>query len=776
MAVTRWIAAKRWLLGHPLASAELEAQALPKLLALPTFASDALSSVAYATEEIMLVLAVAGSVAFPRVLPIAFAIALLLTIVVVSYRQTVKAYPKGGGSFLVSLDNLGLPPAMVAAAAILIDYLLTVAVSVAAGTAAVTSAAPDLADYRVPISIGFVLLITAANLRGVRESGTLFAVPTYSFILIVLVTLAVGLVRCLDGGCPQAETAALEIIPHQTAITVFLLLRAFASGATALTGVEAVADGVLAFREPKAKNAATTLGVMGIISITMFLGISLLASRFNIHISREIAGEYGTVLSQIGRTAFGGGFGFYALQVATTAILVLAANTAYQDFPRLSAILANHRLLPRQFRNRGDRLVFSNGILILAFLAILLLIFFKAEVTRLIQLYVVGVFTAFTLSQIGMVRRWQRTREAGWQRSALINAVGAAATGLVLAITAYVKFLHGAWIVVVAIPLLVWMMSSIRRHYLSVAEQLRNRTERPMPGPHRVVVPVSHTGAATARALEFAHLLAPAECTAVHVKEPGHEDLVETWARLYPEVTLAMIEPDGRPVPTLRRYLRQLREAQPDGFLTVVIPESVRRTGLVALLFRPRGLVLKLALFFEPGIVVSDLTYQRRRRMPDQDHPRRIDTVVLVSELTAPTLNAINYARTVDTEARFIHLAIDEDQTERVRQAWEAANIPEPLELIESPYREITTPVTRLIRRLRHHAPPRTSINIILPEFIVPGWKGQALHNQTSLAIKATLIFEPNVVVTSVTWHLDPEARSRAGWRKFPLAVGGRKP
>lgn len=775
MAVTRWIAAKRWLLGHPLASAELEAQALPKRLALPTFASDALSSVAYATEETMLVLALAGTIAFQRVQPIAIAIALLLTIVVTSYRQTVRAYPKGGGSFLVSLDNLGLPPAMVAAAAILIDYVLTVAVSVAAGTAAVTSAAPHLVDYRVPIAIGFVLLITAANLRGVRESGTLFAVPTYSFILIVLITLGVGLVRCVHG-CPQAASASLDIIPEQSAITLFLLLRAFASGATALTGVEAVADGVLAFREPKARNAATTLAMMGSISITMFLGISFLAHAFNVHVSHDTAGEYGTVLSQIGRTAFGGGFGFYALQVATTAILVLAANTAYQDFPRLSAILANHRLLPRQFRNRGDRLVFSNGILILAFLAVLLLIFFQAEVTHLIQLYVVGVFTAFTLSQIGMVRRWQRTREPGWQRSALINAIGATATGLVLIVTAAVKFTHGAWMVVTAIPLLVWMMWSIRRHYMWVAEQLRNRGERPMPGPHRVVVPVSHTGVATARAVDFARLLAPADCIAVHVKEPGHEDLVETWSKLYPEVPLTMIDPDGRTVPTLRRYLRQMRKDQPDGFLTVVIPESVRRTGLAALLFRPRGLVLKLSLFFEPGIVVSDLTYQRRRRMPDQDHPRRIDTVVLVSELTAPTLNAVNYARTVDTEARFIHLAIDEDQTARVRQAWDDAGIPEPLELVESPYREITTPVTRLIRRLRHDAPPRTSINVILPEFIVPGWKGQALHNQTSLAIKATLIFEPNVVVTSVTWHLDPEARSQAGWRKFPLVVGGKKP
>ena len=480
---------------------------LPKRLALPVFASDPLSSVAYATEEAMLVLALAGTAAFSLLAPISLAIAALLLIVIVSYRQTIKAYPDGGGAFIVANDNLGIRTGTVAASALLTDYVLTVSVSVAAGVAAITSAAPGLIPWRVQIALGFVALLTLANLRGVKEASTVFAAPTYLFVATVGIMLVTGFVKCFDSVCPTAVSAGAEIAPEVGAVTLFLVLRAFASGSTALTGVEAIANGVQAFREPKAHNAAKTLGIMGAISITMFLGISTLARWFDVRISEETIDEYGTVISQIGRAAFGGGFGFYALQVFTAAILILAANTAYQDFPRLSAILAKHKLTPRQYLNRGDRLVFSNGVITLALVAAALLLIFDAEVSRLIQLYVVGVFTAFTLSQAGMVRHWRGTREPGWRRSVILNAIGATTTGVVLIIVASVKFTHGAWMVIIAIPILVALMLSIRRHYLGVAAQLRHFPVEAVERPTRILVLVAHHDEGTDRALKYAELL-----------------------------------------------------------------------------------------------------------------------------------------------------------------------------------------------------------------------------------------------------------------------------
>ena len=390
---------KRLFVGRAIASDKAEHQLLPKFLALPVFSSDPLSSNAYATEEMMLVLVAAGAGALTLRLPIALAIAALLAIVVTSYRQTVRAYPTGGGSYIVARENLGTIPGLIAAAAILTDYVLTVAVSITAGTTAIASVAPEtLVPMRVPIAIGLVALVTLANLRGVKEAGTLFAIPTYGFVLMIAITLVTGFVRCL-GGCPLAETADLPLEVEHT-LSLFLIARAFSSGATALTGVEAIADGVPAFRRPQARNAATTLAVMGAMSITMFLGITALSVLLHVRITEDIAHEL-PVLAQIGDTVFGGGIMFLLLQVFTAGILILAANTAFQDFPRLSSILARDRFMPSQFRNRGDRLVFSNGVVVLAGLAALLIWAFDANLTRLIQLYVVGVFTAFTLSQAG---------------------------------------------------------------------------------------------------------------------------------------------------------------------------------------------------------------------------------------------------------------------------------------------------------------------------------------------------------------------------------------
>jgi amino acid transporter len=756
--LVRWADFKRRLIGRPLASDEQEHQLLPKRLALPVFASDPLSSVAYATEEAMLVLALAGTGAFLRLTPISIAIATLLMVVVVSYRQTIRAYPSGGGAFIVSRENLGLIPGVTAASALLTDYTLTVAVSVTAGVAAITSAFPDLLPYRVVISIFFVALVTILNLRGAKESSTLFAIPTYAFVATVFTMLAFGFAECLDGTCPRARSAGIALEPV-TSVTALLILRAFASGSTALTGVEAVADGVQAFRAPKARNAATTLGVMGAISITMFLGISTLARLFDVRISEGTVDTHGTVISQIGRAAFNEGVGFWILQAVTTGILLLAANTAYADFPRLSAILARHKLMPRQFRNLGDRLVFSNGILALASVAVLLIWAFDAEVSRLIQLYVVGVFLSFTLSQSGMVRRWIRRRESGWVRGVVIQGIGATVTGVVLIVIASVKFTHGAWIVIIAIPILSLVMLGIRRHYLGVAARLTITAEPPSPQANRIIVLASHTGRATQRAIEYAELVNPEEITVIHVREPGDEDLIDTWDRLYPSHPLHLIETDrGRPFRTLRDYVKAQADAHPGTFITIIIPELIRRRRLGALVTHPHGLLLKLMLLFVPRAVVTDLTYQRPRvgrrdEISDPDHIRRQIVVILAADQTIPVRRAITYVKMLRAdEVIAAHLNVDDEQRDRLLRSWD----PDlgPLHILESPFRGITRPLLRYVRRLRRDAGDDTLVHVVIPEFVVPGLWSQLLHNQTAFAIKATLIFEPGVAVSSVPWHL----------------------
>ncbi|MGH8927240.1 MAG: APC family permease [Acidimicrobiia bacterium] len=756
--MVRWADFKRRLIGRPLASDQAEHQLLSKTLALPVFSSDALSSVAYATEEAMLVLALAGAAAFIHLTPITIAISILFVVVIASYRQTIRAYPAGGGSFIVSYENLGIGPGVVAGAALLTDYTLTVAVSVSAGTAAITSALPTLLPYRVLISVLFVLLITVINLRGARESSLLFAVPTYAFVLTVFTMIGAGLIECADGACPRAASSGIGLEPEVAGLSVFLILRAFASGSTALTGVEAIADGVMAFRQPKAKNAANTLAIMAAIAIAMFLGISTLARFFDVRISEETMDTYGTVISQIGRAAFNGGIGFWILQVFTAGILYLAANTAYQDFPRLSAILARHKLMPRQFRNLGDRLVFSNGILVLAAVASLLIWAFDAQVSRLVQLYVVGVFLSFTLSQAGMVRRWIRLRGRGWRRSATINAIGAATTAVVLLVIAFVKFVHGAWIVITVIPVIVWAMLSIRRHYLGVADRLRLVAEQPVPVANRAIVLASHTGRATQRAIEYAEMIQPDAITVVHVRERGDDDLLDTWERLYPTHRLHLIEAQGRPFRSLRDFVQSETFSYPESFVTVIIPELIQRRRLGSLLFHPHGLTVKLLLLFVPRVVVTDLTYQRRSRsrgteIRDPDHVDCQTIVVLAADVTIPVRRALAYVKLLNSpDVIAAHLNIDADQRDRVLRNWD----PDygELQILESPYRGITRPLVRYVRRLRRDAEPGQLIHVVIPEFVVPGLRSQILHNQTAFAIKASLIFEPGVAVSSVPWHL----------------------
>ena len=707
----------------------------------------------------MLVLALAGAGALRFLTPISLAVATLLAVVVVSYRQTIRAYPGGGGAFIVTLENLGVAPGVVAAAAILTDYVLTVAVSAAAGVAAITSVYPILLERRIELALAFVVILTVMNLRGTKESSRLFAVPTYAFVTTVFVMLITGFLQCSDGVCPQAPSAGIELEPELGGVTLFLILRAFASGSTALTGIEAVADGVQAFREPKSRNAAATLGIMALISISMFLGISTLARLFDVRISEGLVDQYGTVISQIGRTAFHGGAGFWILQVVTAGVLILAANTAYQDFPRLSAILARYRFMPRQFRNRGDRLVFSNGVFALALLAGLLLVAFDAQVSQLIQLYVVGVFTSFTLSQSGMVRHWLKTRERGWARSAAINAIGATTTGVVLVIVAVVKFAHGAWIVMVAVPLLVAWMMGINRHYRRVALHLGRVPPRSQPKTHRVIVLAAHTDSATERALRYAALIDPDSVTVVHAVEPEQsEDLVHIWSRLYPQHPLVLLEPDREPiVRRIRNYIRGERDAHPDARITVVLAERFQTRRLRSIFTHPHSLILKALLLFEPGVAVTDLTVVQSRRVHrvQQGTISRHVLVVTVSEVTRPTLEALAYAKRLGPDGiHCVHVDVDEQQRERVEAAWEAHHLEPELEIIESPYRGITRPLLRYVRRRRRDEPPGTLINVLLPEFIVSGRLGQLLHNQTGLAIKGVLAAEPDVAVTSVPFHL----------------------
>jgi len=758
---------KQRLFGRPLATSEEDNQLLPKRFALPVFASDPLSSVAYASEEAMLVLALAGTAAYSYLTPVSLAVATLLLIVIVSYRQTIRAYPDGGGAFIVASENLGIRSGAVAAAALLTDYVLTVSVSVAAGVAAITSAAPNLIPWRVSMSIGFVVLLTIANLRGVREASRLFAAPTYLFIVMVAIMLVLGFVKCLDGVCPTAVSSGVELEAELGVVGLFLILRAFASGSTALTGVEAVANGVQAFRPPKAQNAATTLAIMGAISITMFLGISALAQLFDVRISEDTIDQYGTVISQIGRATFEGGPGFYLLQVFTAAILILAANTAYQDFPRLSAILARSRLMPRQYLNRGDRLVFSNGVVTLAVVASILLLIFQAEVSRLIQLYVVGVFTSFTLSQTGMVRHWLKTRESGWRWSVVINAVGAVTTGVVLIVVATVKFTHGAWIVILLIPLLVVLMTAIRRHYLGVAAQLKHIRVDARPKPTRVLVLVAHPDERTDRAIQYVSRLNVESVTCLHAEEESSDDLVYTWERVHPTFSLEILPGEHKSISRrIVERVRRERDTNLDSTVTVVLGEQVRTHSILSPFTHPHSLAIKARLLFEPHVVVTDLNVlkrSRRSRLPRKSISH-VEQVVLISDMTRPIREALTYAQGLGTPTTAIHIDVDTAQRERVEQDWQAAGYDFPLEIVPSPYREIVAPLVDYLRERRRTSLPGTLICAVIPEFVVPGRVTQLLHNQTGLAIKGVLATEVGIAVTSVPFHLDPDwHRARQG-------------
>ncbi|HUD38769.1 MAG TPA: amino acid permease [Streptosporangiaceae bacterium] len=631
---------KRLLVGRPMQSERLGHTLLPKKIALPVFASDALSSVAYATQEVLLVLSLGGLALLHYTPWIAGAVGLLILVVVASYRQNVHAYPSGGGDYEVATTNLGPKVGLTVASALMVDYTLTVAVSVSAGVANLASAFPVLDSHVAIISVVIVAVIAVMNLRGVRESGTAFAIPTYTFIGVIGLLIIWGLVKVALGHPPVAESAHLAIpaAQHYTGLLlVFLILKSFSSGCTALTGIEAISNGVPAFRPPKSKNAATTLALLGVIAVTMFLGVTALALISHVHELPD--GNQRTVIAQVGRAVFGGSSPlFYLLQFVTALILVLAANTAFNGFPVLASILSRDGYLPRQLHNRGDRLAFSNGILLLSGFAILLIVVFNASPTRLIQLYIIGVFVSFTCSQTGMIRHWNRllrtvtdpAARRHMMRSRVINSVGASVTAVVLVVVLVAKFASGAWIVVLAMPAIWLTMRGISRHYASVAVELT--------------------------------------------------------------------PPEGE---------------------TVTLPSSNR-------------------------------------------------AIVLVSKLHLPTLRAIAYARAIQpSHLEAVTVSVDPAEAARLREEWERADIPVPLTIVASPYRDITGPVVAYVSRLRRQS-PRDVVTVFIPEYVVGHWWEQILHNQSALRLKARLLLLPGVIVASVPYQLKSAPRLAKPGRPGP--------
>ncbi len=608
---------KRLFVGRPLATTEQEHQRIPKKIALAVFSSDAISSTAYATEEILFVTAAAAGssliLGLDTLIPIAIAVAFLLAIVSFSYRQTIFSYPNGGGSYVVSRENLGEGPSMVAGASLLVDYILTVAVSISAGVAAIISipAFHGLEDHRVALGLVLILVITLANLRGIKESGTLFSFPTYLYIFMLAGLILYGLFQVFfgdDPGTVPLDDPGWEHAATGGSLSLFLVLKGFSSGAVALTGVEAISNGVPAFRRPESKNAANTLVIMAVILGTLFFGVSVLASHLHPYPSEEQ-----TVIAQMGLLVFGEGGIFFVLQVATALILTLAANTAYADFPRLSSIIAKDGYLPRQLTNRGDRLVFSNGVVFLAAAAGALLIAFGGVTNALIPLYAVGVFTSFTLSQSGMVRHHQKEREPGWKRSALINGVGAVATFVVLIIVAVTKFSSGAWVPIIVIPFIIAIFKGIHRHYSRIEKSLYVEPGfRPRRMNHTVIVLVGRVHRGVLDALAYAKSINPTHLIAVSVVTDEEEQarIEDQWREFDLDVELETVYSPYRELtrPVLG-FVGELEDRYDNEIITVLIPEFVVSHWWQHVLHNQSALILKGRLLFRKGIVVTSVPY-----------------------------------------------------------------------------------------------------------------------------------------------------------------------
>jgi amino acid transporter len=597
---------KSLLVGVPLSSARLAHERLSKKKALAVFSSDALSSSAYATEEILVILAFAGSAYLGLSIPIALAITLLMAIVVSSYRQTIRAYPGGGGAYIVARENLGVMPGLAAAGALLVDYTLTVSVSVAAGTAAIIAALPEVGFLRIEIAVAAIVIITVLNLRGISESATIFAFPTYAFVFLGLALIAVGVIRVATG---NAEPVVYEeALVATQGLTLFLVLRAFSSGSAALSGIEAISNGVPSFKPPEAKNAAQTLVAMGVILATLFVGITLLSRYYGLH---PVEGK--TIVSQLGEVVFGKNALFYVWQAATALILLLAANTSFSAFPSLASLLAKDSYMPRQFTFRGDRLAFSNGIIVLGLASAVIMVIFGASVTRLIPLYAVGVFASFTLSQLGMVIFWRRNRTSGWRRGVLISGFGAVATCIVTSIIVVTKFLVGAWMSILMGVLLVFFFRAIKKHYETVDSNLELPSlDMPLPVVSRaqtVLVPVRSLNRASVRAIAYARSISD-DVTALHVTDDLQEAerMREQWERWAGEVPLVIIESPYRSfIQPVLSYIDTIDDKDPESLITVVLPEFVPNHWWQTPLHNQEALRLKAALLFRRNTVVIDV-------------------------------------------------------------------------------------------------------------------------------------------------------------------------
>jgi len=761
---------KRLVVGTPLSTERLVHERLGKPTALAVFASDNLSSSAYATEEILHVLVKVAAIGiFAMVVPITLALIGVLGILLFSYRQTIKAYPSGGGAYLVTRDNFGLMPAQVAGVSLLTDYILTVSVSVSAGTAALTSAFSPLFPYRVLISVAFIAILTFGNLRGVKEAGRIFAVPTYFFIGMMGLLFVAGIWRYATGGLHPVATFAHSELRN---VGLFVILHAFASGGAAVTGVEAISNGVPAFKPPEWRNARTTLMWMGSLLGIMFLGLSVMTAR--LHIIPDPTGAK-TVISQVAKAAFGAGpvgtLLYLALQAATMLILVLAANTSYADFPRLASFLAADRFLPRQLTRYGDRLVFSNGIVTLAVLASLLVVVFKASVTALIPLYAIGVFTSFTFSQAGMVVHHRREREPGWRRGMVINGFGAVVTAVMTIVIAVTKFADGAWVILIVVPVSIAGLLAIHRHYQEAAELLRRPDRRcDLDYPRqRVIIPDTGDPRALQAALAYAHRVFPTEVRVVHLSAPGpgsdyDEFLLRPMGNEVREVALS----HGSGAEALKAYVRKVRrEVGPGEVLNVIVPETVADLGVRYIVAQRKLQRLKEALLAEPGVVVTNLAYHEgyealepgvraaRSATRPRGRPWRHVAVLLVGDLHNASLGGLRFARSLGAdELHALHVESDPAGSADLVRRWNEAVPRTPLEVLESPYREIARPAFEWVRRVLD-ADPHTYVTLVIPEFVVRKAWHHLLHNHTSLVLKRAFLFEPSVVVAAVPYRLD---------------------
>lgn len=731
-------ALKALIVGDPLANEQASHERLTKVKALAVLSSDAISSVAYATGAMLSVLLVAGTGSFNVSLGIGAAIALLFATVILSYRQTVKAYPKGGGSYIVASDNLGPLFGLIAGSSLMIDYILTVAVSVTQGVANLISLAPGLASYTLLFDLICILVLLLGNLRGIRESGTIFMVPSYLFIIFVYLMIVVGSIRFFSGGAhvlPPHYLPGVSPVRATETLSLFLILRAFAGGCTALTGIEAISDGVPAFKPPEWRNARTTLTILGVLAVTMFSGITLLVHAFGLV---PTAGDNPpTLISQLNSTTLGNGIGFYYGQLATTLILLLAANTAFSDFPRLAFFMARDSFLPRQFRQRGDRLSYSNGILILTGLATLLILRYWSDTSQLFNLYVIGVFASFTLSQSGMVKRWWTRREDGWRKGMLINGGGACVTFVVLCITATTKFLSGAWLVVVLVPLMVTGFFGIRAHYRRSGAQL---VPRPLPPPsqlrHTVIVSAFDGSTHIAACLAYLRTLRAARVIVVHrvgtpldAGEEHDEPDIEMMAVAQRDETAAILA-----------VVMQLAPREPTDQITVILPASGGSVWHLAAHWRLRRLLLR-----RHGVAVAEIAPGLDTKHIEMRH----DALVSVAHLDLAALRALAYCCSlVRGRVMGVHVAAEEDQ-EQVRRDWEAWGDHMPLVTIDSPYRAVVAPLRAYVDALAESERGAT-ITLVFPLVLARGMLWRTLHNHTANRLRRLLLSRPNTVVISV--------------------------